>query len=230
MSLPTFGRSAIDAFIQAGDIMELRTYCWYPPRFQLGINVLHYLVLSTTDVEGSVINLTPAAEGIAAAADGPYIAALPETAAFLGCELQRISPTTSVTGEGGGSEAWGLVVSDALPTQVSGLVQLRTNLPGRSGRGRFYPPFPPVSENEPGAFPSAVFTAVLQNIGDFFGALSSFGDGTKTATIVLGVWSPTNDTFEAIEDVVAQDAWATQRRRGQYGRPNDMPAWAVLPA
>jgi len=201
-----------------GNILQVKFFAYMDP--QLGINVVHYKVLSTI---GSPTSATVAEnlETIQVAAYPPLMA---NAAATDGVSCQNLSvlpleePQLSIAVPTGGS-----VVGAPMPGQVSGIITKRTGLTGRANRGRMYIPFPgqgdSTSSSEPQPSPSYV-TRLNALISLLFGApivISTGGDG---CTIQPGIYHRATGTFTNGAGGTARSKWATQRRRGDYGRPN----------
>ena len=101
----------------------------------------------------------------------------------------------------------GVVASNSLPADVSMLVSLRTALPRRTGRGRFYLPQPAVDQLTTTGRWAADF------INDVIASLNAGWAAYETVNDHLVIYST---TFRVVRDCVGYnipDLAATQRRR-----------------
>lgn len=108
--------------------------------------------------------------------------------------------------------------------QTAGIVTLNTALPGRANRGRKYLPFPGELNNVDPGIPDPGYIASLT------AWLNNF---VPTTTLIVGgqneTWTPIifRKTLPASSPTIltgkVRGVWATQRRRGSYGRPNVLP-------
>lgn len=113
-----------------------------------------------------------------------------------------------------------------LPSQVRPVIKWKTDFVGRGYRGRMYA-FTPEA--------TAIGTAELPSAG-LIGALTNFAAAIATGTIQAGTtWTPviwhkvgphTPVAFSTpITSGAASGLWGTQRRSGDYGRPNTAAPW-----
>lgn len=117
----------------------------------------------------------------------------------------------------------GGLAGDVLPTQTAGLITKRTAVPGRRGRGRAYIPFPTESYNDANGLPTNAYMTPA-------GALAfSISQSVLVGTLIDGNYldpvilhRDTGGTSDILA-TLARQKWATQRRRGSYGRPNVSP-------
>jgi len=106
--------------------------------------------------------------------------------------------------------AIGSLTGEMMPVQIAGLLTHRTNVLGRSGRGRSYLPTPNEVSSSNGA-PSGAYITLM----DAFGAalLSMFTPTAGHAGWTLGVWSPTLTQFNQVITITPRPGFATQRLR-----------------
>ena len=123
--------------------------------------------------------------------------------------------STSVSGFGTGG-------SVALPGQVAGLVSFGSATMGKRGEGRNYVPFPPSAANELNGSPTATYITNLQALGTMMTStipcpnIDSSGTGALNAILRSTPGSPT--TGAPITRFSVPTVWATQRRRGGFGK------------
>lgn len=210
--------------IDVNDIIELVPYCTQDD--QAALNVLH---LKCTATVGGPFTESDVANAIAAYYTSRYVGLLNNNAYFNGVTLRRwLSP-------GWGAYYYkalrvqGLAGADALPRQDAGIISWRTPISGRRGRGRSYVPFPAEADNDTTAIPGATYMSNLASLANRIittGALVI--TGANVATFNLVIYSRDLGTFEQVDHFVTPRKWATQRRRGSFGRPNRIPDGLVV--
>lgn len=97
-----------------------------------------------------------------------------------------------------------------LPNQVASVMSLRTDLTGRSHRGRMFMPATGVSLNEDGQMSTAPVVALAQNWAWTFGQLKGFGYGTPS------IVSAKLDTTTPISSVVVTTKLEVMRSRANH--------------
>jgi hypothetical protein len=207
---------------ELSDIYEIKFYCLQSisPQ-QLGLNVLHYKVLASLGTSPPEQDIADAFAGSSAAV---YKALLSQDAEFYGVGIQKIFPlpkpvaTFSANGRGAGTDAFSL-----MPTQVTGLLTWRTEFAGRAFRGRSYLPFPAKDASSGDEIPGAAYLANLFSWATAISAPLTVGGGGNTRRFELGIWQRHSSAWVAVHDFLVRRKWATQRRRGDYGRINTVP-------
>lgn len=108
--------------------------------------------------------------------------------------------------------------------QTCGITSWKTQFAGPGNRGRTYWPFPPTSGDESIGEPNEAYIDAVQTLNALlFASMVITGiDGSATAFLVLRV-RRTPSAPIAIESFQTQQKWATQKRRGSYGRVNASP-------
>jgi hypothetical protein len=147
-------------------------------------------------------------------------------AKYLGTRVRRVSPVgldqwgVSVVGAGDGTAG-----AVAAPGQVAGLITFLSPFLGKSGEGRMYVPFPALADivGDGSARPAYV-VALTSLAGKFTLPLSVVGPTGGTWELDAALWSPSAPAeWKNITDSRASSVFATQRRRGAYGRLNRLP-------
>jgi len=108
------------------------------------------------------------------------------------------------------------------PGQVSPVVRKTSQRAGRSGRGRLFHPFLLVSQlDNNGHLLPGISDSISVGYSHTFGEVI-IGTAPDTCTLVPVIIhrSPLPLTFTPIDDILCTGLLGTQRRRGQYGRPN----------
>jgi hypothetical protein len=109
----------------------------------------------------------------------------------------------------------------SLPGQVTGLVHLASDLGGKKGRGRVYLPFPTVGEQDTDNTPSSVFVAGWNAwAGDISTIFTCTGPGGATMVATGVIWHKETGDYSFLNGSYVKKLYATQRRRGDYGRSN----------
>jgi len=213
--------------VSSGDFLEIKLFTHLDG--QLGINV-HY-------GQVGAIDSAAATRGIGGMADAlgtwfaPAIKALICTPAkYLGLSLrvqEFDAPTVkwatawSKTGAG-----FGTAGATPCPKQVSGLFSKRTAYAGAKEQGRTFVPFPATADVEPNGNPTLSYlsrlTAYAQRVDGDEGIVQ--GGGGQNTDVIFGLykWGQIA-SFRPTMSVVIRDAFATQMRRGDYGKVNAIP-------
>jgi hypothetical protein len=156
----------------------------------------------------------------------PYKDVMCNTAGWYGVQL-RVSRPTNNSGWAYSKANVGAGTAGATPmsTQTTGLIHLSTDWFGKTGAGRIYLPFPSVSDTSADGTPTAGYATRAQAIQDLFesGTTVIGLDGVSTVFLKAVVFNPVTNNPLAITTTRLADAWATQKRRGSFGRLNHLP-------
>jgi len=204
-----------------GDYYTLTTCCYTPD--QIGLNRTYW---KQTAITAAGVTDAEAADAFDNTFHATYKAWMSASAKWRGVSWRKVAiPTplaaTSITRDGVGTAPQG-----NLPTQVSGIITLRT--PVAKGRGRVYPPFPSVEWKLVGGGMTAAGAVALAQISALYAAPNVVLGAGGTATYELQVYwkglpGPIFYGFDPVVQVATRDRFATQRRRGQFGRINTLP-------
>lgn len=110
-----------------------------------------------------------------------------------------------------------------LPSQTCGMISLKSTTLGKIGAGRTYVPFPYNDGNETNGTPTTIYMDNLGLLGVQLRSNILVVAGGITATFRPCLYRGGADTPRFIEEAIPKDAWATQRRRGDFGRLNANP-------
>lgn len=126
----------------------------------------------------------------------------------VGIKVQQLTPSLLIPVERAVSNQAGSLAGDPAPLFVSALFSLRTAVPGRTGRGRFYMAGvhgPSMVNGKNGAMSSYIPRALdLQN------RYGAFGNGA----LVLVICNRVNPLpAKTVTQIIARDIWGVQRRR-----------------
>jgi len=190
---------------------------------QVGVNVLLYTVEAVTGVPDAELM----ADAISTRFATPYINWISDDCVYAGVKVRGLNvplgpaPVFSDTGANGGNGGAGL------PRQLTGLLRKRANLQGPKGRGRTYLPFPGATSINGDALSAAgltlaelIRTAIWNTPGGFILTLA----GGATVTLMLRIGTSALLQGTQIDVMTASTQFATQRRRGSFGRPNTLPS------
>ena len=199
-----------------GDILQIRIECSMGD--QASENIRHIQIMSVTAPEPPYSAI---ADQLSTGLSAKYIPAIATNARYNGVAVRRVKPlpptieTISLIGANPGT-----ATGDAMPGQVAGLGNLKSAFAGRAFRGRVYVPFPAESDNGPDGAPTAAYLVKLQALIDLLvaGGTITLGGGNLTFNWVL--YHRVAGTTTPLTVATARPKFATQRRRGGFGRPN----------
>jgi hypothetical protein len=220
----------VSYLIMPGDVLEARIVTFDPNLpTQLGENVLHYVVNIAPTVGVTTADVATYLDSQWA---GPYKALLSSACQYRGTSVQKVQPLPRAVNDlAVGAAANGGLSGNMTPTQVAAIIRLETALAGRPFRGRIYVPFMTAGAvNAVGNMTSGYFT-LLTALAAAIPMAAVVNHGLIVAGIGLCIWHrkgyhkpPINVGFtDAVTAVVPTDLFATQRRRGNLGRVNNVP-------
>jgi len=199
----------------------IKAQLWSSDSEQASVNTFHYRVTAVTGIVPSLTDFLTVFDTTAAA---PYKALLSNHATYNGAVAQivfplplRVAEKTSVSaGAGGGAGA-------GLPRQACGLISWTTPLAGPGGRGRTYIPFLSDADTELNGQASAAYKALAGTFATAISVMTNVPGGAGSATVELGIRHGTTASFTAFTGGSVSGQFATQKRRGSFGRPNSSP-------
>lgn len=115
---------------------------------------------------------------------------------------------------------------DPLPKQVSGLIAFKTDYAGPKEQGRMYVPFPSEGANTVLGKPTAAYQLLLGTLAQEWIGRDTIVGASGTAEMWPIIWHKEEvgqPNYSEITNVIARPYWATQMRRGDYGRTNLSP-------
>jgi hypothetical protein len=219
------------AALTAGDYVRARLWTQFAAEKQAAVNTAWYVVSSVGASPSTDSDLAAYLDGNA----GPImLTMLPSLVDYRGVQVtinqttypykQKLLPVVGNAFAGAGTSG-----SQPLPTQTAGLLRFQSPNAGPGGRGRWYIPFPPANANSGGGSPTAAYQVLMDNLAGIVatGIALSFGGRTATLVRVL-VHSPPKGGGATpgpspITSFQSSELWATQKRRGAYGRTNVSP-------
>ena len=215
-------------FPVVNDILEVRVVCFQQD--QVGINVYHHKVTAVLGAGLSQGQLAQSIDGILAPL---YKAAICNLATYRGIAVQKLRPVPRPPAEFTiGNTAVGTGGATLMPRQTCGLIACFTNLAGPRYRGRAYIPFPSAQFQTASAdAPTPAYIALLNPIASNVYQSVTYFSGVNQVTLkpvlfnraIVAPRPPQPETTTDIVNAAVRPLWATQRRRGDYGRTNFSP-------
>jgi hypothetical protein len=122
----------------------------------------------------------------------------------------------------------GVAGPNALPRQTCGLGSFQTMFAGPGQRGRIYYPFPCTADDDTTGKPTAGYQTRIGTITNDLTLPATIAVGGRSATLgrILVHRKNKAGVIPPISTIVGGTfavRWATQRRRGSFGRPNTSP-------
>lgn len=203
-----------------GDIMLATLACFNTN--QVGLNNTHWLALSHTGVGADDEDLALYLDTTLAPMYKLYLGA---QASWYGVRVQKQLPlpkpvaaiSAGFIGPGTGSAA-------TLPGQAAAVMTKRTLLAGRAYRGRIYLPFAAQAMNNATTNkPEPAAMALFNAIGTALAGNITVGTVPNQTVLQPVLFHRRTGTTTPLQEMTAAGAWGTQKRRGNYGRPNVYP-------
>lgn len=212
----------MSAPLHVDDVIQVRVV-YHGPTNQESYSIFNFVCTATdplnpaTDADVAVqfdSDLSTALKGM-----------LSEDWAYDGVEVSLISrspkPVTQIVNTGAGP---GIVVSPTANTQATGLLTLLTTFAGRAYRGRLYMPGVWVGAISAGlGFPTTDYVSGLAALGVLLVAFGDISVGFRSSSISWGVYHRVAHEISQVVTTLARLRFATQRRRGNYGKNRTPP-------
>lgn len=202
------------------DRVQTRAICYTPQ--QVSENVLDWIVRSPVITGGASVQ--EIATALNTTWHAAYKAMMPSVARFRGVSAQDLSSPISNIYFNNAHDGVGTQGVSLAPTQTSFLLRKHTLSGGRSNRGRIYVGFPSLDWvfADGGTTPAAL--VALLALAAVLGPSQTIVGAGGTTNLDLVIWhrsGPINYTL--VDSIRTTTAFATQRRRGQFGRINVPP-------
>lgn len=203
-----------------------RTYCYLGD--QVAISTRYFKVGAIT---GGPVSENAFITSLDTSLSALYIPLLTNGALYIGSNIQSLlggPPYEQPTGTNA-NQANGTGGTRPMPGQVCGIYSTTSELTGPGFRGRSYVPFPDTTAGSTAApsIPIPTYQALLSALAiNVIGSLNvTGGGGTTTIQWELCEFSPGGAVFATVPltDFIVRPRWATQKRRGDYGRTNPQP-------
>ena len=192
---------------------------------QLGLNLRHYQV---TAVGGQGVTLGQIATNVGTVIGPLYQAVMGGGASYQGClaRIVGIGPASPPAWDTIGTGP-GIGPGDLLGKQLAGLISWYTAFSGRGNHGRTYVPFPSEGNNDPGGVPSAAYVSGITNIANAWFSVRSVG-AIDTSTLTPVLFHRAQGSSTPLLGLAVRSLWATQRRRGDFGRVNPVVSGPIM--
>lgn len=196
---------------------------------QSGLNNVNFLVTAITGTGATDAQFVAAWDAILSPL---YRTLMTDGAQYYGCKAVRFSPLpVAVPVVSANHTVNGDAGTTPLPQAVAGLIKFLTGVIGRKGRGRIYVPFPDAAFNVAHE-PSGAYLTALSALATALNTVTLIGTSPNTSTVALCICAKPTKTFPAptpylVDTWVAEDAWGTQHRRGDFGRLNPAPPVSI---
>jgi len=207
--------------VVVGGVVRHVIYCTVPG--QVSVTKRDWQCTSITG--GSVIGSEDALLVMDGAFATPMKNCMTNSATYYGSQLYyqtpvgpRPRPSSTIVNQGIGNDA-----GDPLPTQTCGLISIYTDTLGKSGQGRVYVPFPAQDSIDSNGSPDALYLGDLDDLGLALTTPLAVPSGAISAVFVPVMYVPGGAPPKPIIKYLVRDAFATQRRRGAFGRLNANP-------
>lgn len=154
--------------------------------------------------------------------NGPrYVALTSERVRFIGVKGVFLAPVPAKASGIATDSLDGLNRNPELPQQASGFIRLESNGPGKRNRGRIYVPFPSQEFTNPAnGEPTLLYVAALTNFAQSIASAQAVLAGLTSVSLEPVIASKTGTPNSTVVRASAIPLWATQRRRGNFGRIN----------
>jgi len=210
-----------------GDFIRVRF--WASDGNQAAVNTTDWVVVND---DGTNLTDQNVADFFDTTVSPSYFPLLNNNATYRGVQAIKWLVPSAVPAVANLNTHVGTGGATACPTQVSGLIQWHAASAGRKYRGRNYIPFPATAHVATDGSPSAAYIALLQTFAAWMG-IDNYppdsgpgGFGQIRQVIVHGGKAPPVAGAQIPSPVIQATVsarWATQRKRGMFGRLNTSP-------
>jgi len=204
-----------------GSVLKADTVCTVPGQ----ISVMTHKWQMTSIVGGTTFNSSDFLTQYDADLAALMLPLLSAGASYYGTQISLMNPI------GAGPRPDNTAINTAvgtggaglMPTQTCGLISWYTSTMGKVGQGRTYVPFPSPTQNQADGTPVAGYMSLLAALASYLRSTTTVAPGAVTAEFEKVLYSGGIAEPLFVDYATPRDAWATQRRRGSYGRVNKLP-------
>lgn len=206
--------------LAVGDVVSVRVI-FKGPNGQEAINTIHYITLG---IGGPPATDADVATFFDAQNAGTMQSALSQDVKYDGVEVSIISLIPqgviqkAVTGAG-----FGVVTQIVAAAAQSGIFQWYSIFAGPKYRGRTYWPWPWVTAINSIGFPTSAYITLISAVINAWFSTTAVSVGGRTATMAQVIWHRSTRTFTYITTPNTTGKFATQKRRGNYGKNRNPP-------
>lgn len=189
---------------------------------QIVENVFHYLITAVSSpVPATDQDFGDNIDSIMAPLYKPAMANLSTYRGFLTQKIWPLPVTASVISNA--NAGVGTLGATPQPRQVCGLTSWYTALAGHKQRGRTYWGFPASNLDSGNGVVSAAGIALYAALGSALQNLTAVVAGPRSCSCKFVLYHRGDHTNTTITSKITRSEWATQRRRGSFGRANVSP-------
>jgi hypothetical protein len=194
---------------------------WTSDVEQAAVNSVYYKV---TAIGGTPATDQDVCDAVDTIVSGSIQALMNNNATYNGVQAQIVAPGTVLVSVSQTSHAGaGTGGAVALPKQACGITSFYTDTAGPKGRGRNYLPFASTGGDSGDGKPSSGYITSAQAMYVALMNLTAIAAGGRTATVSLVIYNRPTKTGIPVIRMVTRAVWATQKRRGAFGRTNKSP-------
>jgi hypothetical protein len=217
--------------VSPADVLVVKV--WTTDAEQAAVNRFYVTVSSVTGASKSQLQI---AQNYDAALAPLYKLMMNNQVSYRGVEVQRVWPLPVIDAESTVANAGaGTGGAQQLARQTCGVISSTTLYAGPPYRGRLYLPFPAAALQDATLdVPVAGYLANALTVAGYIWQQNVVVGGGNSATLLPVIWHgkygyPARTppivpySFTYISGFNVQSRWGTQRRRGDYGRPNRSP-------
>jgi hypothetical protein len=174
------------------------------------------------------ITMKQFADAVSAFLGPAYKAVLANVATYNGITCSRVTGATpyEIYDSSTVSQGIGVAGAAAMSKQTAGLIGFYTNFAGRAFRGRQYVPFPASADDTGEGKPTIGAGSYVARLGALALVLITpfvVVSGANTATLTPVIFHKGSSSMTPITAAAARLVWATQKRRGDFGKTNNPP-------
>lgn len=219
--------------VNDNEVFKIQAYCFESVNTaQVAINTTYWRSKVAGGSETPNADITELLTQFDSTVAPLYKGVLVASAAYSGSTIQRFRPKpVSLTFKDTSRAGAGTVAGDALPQQTAFVLSFRS-LYGKT-HGRNYLPFPGVASMDANGTPSAAYLVAVALFSTFYESGFSVAKAGVTTSFSQLIYTPQfpahptvddpivrDEAFTAVAEYSQRDGFATQRRRGFYGRVN----------
>lgn len=188
---------------------------------QEAVNTFHYLVTAAGGTPATDLDVLTTMDTAAASLAKAIIPSNARFDGWLGAIISRDPPPVTVQSTAGaGAGASGII---PFPKQATGITSWYTANAGRAFRGRTYWPFLSSNYADTNGEINTGGVTAMDALAAAIQAISAINVTGRTATIQFGIYHRKTKSMSPIVVRTTRRTVATQKRRGDFGRPNTAP-------
>lgn len=210
----------MSATLVNGMVVESVSICSLPP--QISVTRRYWLCSNLVGPSPSTFDAAGVIDGVL----GPIFKTLLTSAAtYRGTQIRRASGIPPFESWDVSTAAAGVGLGGAipLPKQACGLITMTGAFIGRRFQGRVYLPFPSAADDAGTGQPNVGYMIAAAAMGTALSTPHTVPGGGGTIELNPLNWKATDPIPRLLVGFIPRPAWATQKRRGDFGRTNFTP-------